>query len=641
MQTNTQSLSFETRGVGQSFEPQEIGRSPVERLDADSTDTADRVEPERIGSQVCAANSTDMQSRVRLCLRIAGGALVLALAVLFAMAPAIPNGFLIWDDASYVYRNPVVMNPSWSHFRDIFTHTYVSNYHPITWLSHQLDWVVWGDWPTGHHLTSVLLHGCNSALVFFLCVSLGATPRVALLGAAVFGVHPMQVQSVAWIAERKNVLCTLFCLLALTAQVRGGGRRLLWCHAAVQFLSLLALGSKPMAVALPVVAILLDVSVLHVTVVRAVRNQTLALCGAAVLSLVTWQAQSEYAISNSSHFSANVATALRANAFYIEKLLVPVELSAHYPRDPSWEVPGSATIAAMCTIGGLAALACWVRRRVAIWGLSFFFVMLAPVSGIVPIGYAAVADRYIYLPMVGLIAAATVCGRSCFGQRDRALGPFARRVKQLLYLSSWCLVGWTAVAARGECRVWRDDESLWRAVLARAPESGLARLNLGYYYWRNLRDSQRALEEFDCVEPQHPDGQYKLARLNRTVIQAELHGIGPETASAMEALLRTEPLAENRFVLPNLTAVYGELTRRFLAGNEFGAAMRYCEAALRIDENDRVALKRLAISLYYLGEYDRAVSAARRAAQLDPSDAAAQANLTRITDAARQSSRLQ
>jgi hypothetical protein len=576
------------------------------------------------------------------------------------LIPTLVNGFLFWDDGTYVYQNPLIREFSWPHLRQMFAASYASNYHPLTLLSHLADWQLWGEWAPGHHASNLAIHLMNTWLVWLLCreasparVPWGAplpcgpaaSPRLrdescaarsesgqvvaVALAALVFGIHPLHVQSVAWIAERKDVLCTCFFLLAILAQVRwrsmGTRYGLVW----VALAGLAALASKPMAVSLAAVLVAYDRLVAGVAWRRAVAAQAPLILASVAFGAATWSAQSAHAIGDVSRLAANGLSAFHALAFYVEKLVCPTGLLAHYPRDPAWQTVGLATISAVVIWAGLAYVAARIHDPACRWGIAFFVLSLAPVSGLVPIGLAPVADRYAYLPSIGLVVClGRLLGRGIdWVQGQRRPGKLAPSIGVMLGVAA---LGALGVLAWQRCTVWRNDRTLWTDVLQARPDSGLARVNFGYALWRTERALEAAIEQFEQVRRADVDGQYKLARMNRAVVQAELLGVRDATATELEMLLTTEPLDDNRFVTPTLVRVYDELARGALARHEHDAAVSYCEAALRLAPSHTAIQKRLTLTLLRMGDVRRALVVARTAVEFAPDDAAARVNLARI-----------
>jgi tetratricopeptide (TPR) repeat protein len=443
----------------------------------------------------------------------AAAALVLA-AVLVAYRGVGAFGFVDFDDSRYVFQNPVVLagltreGVAWA-----FTALHASNWHPLTWLSHMLDVTLFGPGPAAMHRVSVAWHAANALLLLaVLRAASGALWRSAL-AAAVFAAHPLAVESVAWIAERKNVLSTFFFLLAIGAYLRhvrrpGPGRYLL--VAAAFALGLLA---KPMVVTLPVVLLALDVWPLGrlapgVAPLRAlaplVREKLPLLALSAASSAVTLVAQARGGTISTAEalpIPERLANAAVACAWYLVKAVWPSDLAVFYPHpawSPSgisaWRVAGGAALLAALTLGALGV------RRARPWvpaGWAWFLVTLLPVIGLVQVGLQGTADRYAYLPLVGPFAAAALS----LPARPR---PWARVA---LAAPAAAAVAWLAIAAHAQAATWRDSFTLFSHAAEAVPGNWLAWKNVGMYRFQRgeYREAVRAFEESLRSEPTDPD----------------------------------------------------------------------------------------------------------------------------------------
>jgi len=366
--------------------------------------------------------------------------------------------FVDYDDPDYVTRNPEVLGGlSLASVRWAFSAAHASNWHPLTWLSHMLDVELFGEHAGGHHASSVLLHGCNAVLCFLALRALTGRLGLAAAVALLFAVHPLRVESVAWISERKDVLSALFFFLLLLVharRVRTGGAGLYALELLCLTLGLLA---KPMLVSVPLVLLALDVWVLDRARLGARRLvlETLPFALLALASaLLTVYAQRAGGALNTLEFlplEARLANAPLALWSYLAHLAWPAELAYFYPHralvvsEP--EAWNAAALAALCGVLALIAAGVGLRRRapLATAGLAWFLVMLLPVIGIVQVGEQALADRYTYLPTVGLTLALlalvapalTTAARARAGTLVLALAASALAARTLRQVQSW------------------------------------------------------------------------------------------------------------------------------------------------------------------------------------------------------------
>jgi tetratricopeptide (TPR) repeat protein len=396
-----------------------------------------------------------------------------AAVLLFALgallyAPTLGHGFLDLDDRRYVLDNPVVRQGidargvAWS-----FTTFTAGNWHPLTWLSHMLDVELFGTAPAGHHATNALLHGLNAALLFAVLAAMTGRAGESALVAALFAAHPLRVESVAWIAERKDLLCGLFWIATLGAWTRwtraGGAARYLAVVAAFAA----ALLAKPMAVTLPFVLLLVDRWPLARSepLGRRVVEKLPLFALAAAASAVTWLAQAESEFVAGLEVvspGARAANALVAWLAYLAKTVWPVGLAIHYPRPD--EAPwAKAALAALLLAAASAAAWRWRARRPALLtGWLWYVGTLVPVIGLVQVGSQAFADRYTYLPQIGIFLALAFEGwpplvRSAGARAARALAAG--------------VVAALSLATLLQLRHWSDGVTLFRHSLAVAGPS--------------------------------------------------------------------------------------------------------------------------------------------------------------------------
>jgi tetratricopeptide (TPR) repeat protein len=411
-------------------------------------------------------------------------ALAVALAALTVLvyAPVLGHRFVGYDDNLYVTDNQVIKRGlTWGGFLWAWGAAVAGNWHPLTMLSHMLDCTLWGLDPGGHHLTNLLLHAVNVLLLFALLRRMtGATGRSAAV-AALFAVHPLHVESVAWIAERKDVLSGLFFLLTLGAWLRyihrpAAGRYL------VALLAFAAgLLSKPMVVTLPFVLLLLDLWPLgrlppdfwaarpareHWRAVRPLLLEkvpflVLALAAGAV---TVYTQRVAMASLDAVPFARRVANALVSYVVYLGKTFWPRDLAVLYPLPaavPLWKAALAAVFLAAVTAFALA------RLRRAPWlavGWLWFLGMLVPVIGLVQVGRQAMADRYTYLPSVGLFAALVWGFAEWLPARPAGERP-ARAWRAVSAAAATLIIAALALTARAQVGHWQDTLALFHHAM--------------------------------------------------------------------------------------------------------------------------------------------------------------------------------
>lgn len=403
--------------------------------------------------------------------------LFLFLAAVLPFLPALQHDFLpTWDDGIYVLQNYRIHQFDGDSVADLFRlHPRLgrmpnAQYTPLVELSFMLEKRLFGLAPGLFHLTNVLLHGLNALLVFRFLRRLTGNAGGAWLAAAFFAVHPLHVESVAWVAERKDVLSGFFYLLALVAHLRGRDGWRFGAGAALAA-GIAAFLSKPLAVTLPAACLLCDYCrqgrVARKDVVRLWPMWTLSAVGIWITfytHVATNVAKSPEVLA----LGTNLPVAARGIALYLEKFVWPFGLSAFYPLPEPGQPLGFAYYAALAALTGILGAVAWLamrgKGRLVVFGVLFFLAVLSPSSRIVPVGMRFLAaDRFFYLPGIGLflLLAVGVQGLVRRGRLARGVG---------MGLAVVLVLGWSA-ATWQRTRVWSDDETLWRDALAKYPDS--------------------------------------------------------------------------------------------------------------------------------------------------------------------------
>jgi tetratricopeptide (TPR) repeat protein len=542
---------------------------------------------------------------------------------LFVYAPVRQYGFINFDDAQYVSRNgPVAAGLTWEGVRWAFTTGHAGNWHPLTWISHMLDvrWFGLDAW--AHHVTNVALHLANSLLLLWLLYRMTAAVWKSAVVAALFAVHPLHVESVAWIAERKDVLCGFWWMLTLLAYVWYVRTPRWWRYALVLLAFALALMSKPMAVTLPFVLILLDVWPLR----RASLQACLSLSGrpeglpyiveklplfalALASSIVTFVVQRQAGAVKA--FDAlpllnRIENAVVAYGKYVMATVWPAGLAPLYPYRPFLPVFEIAASLVVLTVITFVAVRQYRARPYLLAGWLIFLGVLVPVIGLVQVGGQPFADRYTYLPSIGLFVMAV------WGLSD-AFSRMPQRTAVLIGLASVSVLSY-ALLARVQVGQWRDSITLWQHTLAVTSDNYRAHSNLGQALF-TARRSDEAIAEFRSALAIKPNFAEAANYLGLALAERGQIAAAIEQYRAALAALPAFPEAHNNLGLA-LAA-----QRRF---DE--AAAEFTEAA-RLDPQLAAARSNLGIALAALGRYDDAVHAFTEALALQPGAPQARLNL--------------
>jgi tetratricopeptide (TPR) repeat protein len=437
--------------------------------------------------------------------------ILLAVITWLVFGQTLRHDFVNYDDPGYVYENPQISEGfTFAGVIWAFTHIHARNWHPLTTLSHMLDCQLFGLHAGGHHFNNVLLHSVTVVLLFVVLWQMtGALWRSAFV-AAIFAIHPLRVESVAWVAERKDVLSGLFFVLTLGAYARYVRKRTIARYCIVMLCFALGLMSKPMLVTLPLVLLLLDywplgrfAQAASGGTRRRSRNKPPGFLSlliekipllvlAATSSLVTFLVQkSGGAQADPLPFTWRLGNALTAYVTYIWQMIWPVKLAPIYPHPesalPAWQVA--------CALAFLLALTVIVllRRRgnpYLLTGWLWYLGMLVPVIGIVQVGSQGWADRYTYLPQIGLYLLVTW-----------ALADFAtdwRYRQELLGAGSAMIMAALGWEAWVQTSLWRDSETLWTHTLAVTANNEVAHNNLGEVLYKR-DDIDEALSHYETA----------------------------------------------------------------------------------------------------------------------------------------------
>jgi protein O-mannosyl-transferase len=452
---------------------------------------------------------------------------------------ALGNGFTSWDDPGYVVENSD-LGPFDAHFLAwAFTTLRQENWHPLTWLSLGIDHAIFGVAPLGYHLSNVLLHGLTTLVVVLLSSSLfarglGARDDRSLLASGliglIFAVHPLHVESVAWVSERKDVLCGVFYALAVLFYLRFAEQRRRAQYLASLGAFVLALLAKPMAVSLPFVLLILDAYPLARlsrsrwvrVAVEKVPFVALAVASSVVTLVAQWRGGAVITLQHKG-LAARLWGAERALGFYLSKVVLPFDLAPLYPigSQSPWRWDVLVSLALVVAVSSAAVLG---RRRLPLIGALWaaYLVMLSPVLGIVQVGEQAAADRYMYLPLLApAIAIAAIFVQ--FWQRGR-------RTRYVLgSLAIFLLVGLSTLTVR-QIGVWKDTPTLWTWAIDKQPGAAMAHYNLGEYL-RESGDLDGAAKCWRRAVELEPSFSWPL---NQLANQAALRGARDEARSYYE-----------------------------------------------------------------------------------------------------------
>jgi len=591
-----------------------------------------------------------------------GGKGILCLIALVALVGALylplPNHSFheLWDDGTYITKNPHVAKgltakgAGWA-----FSDLSVGFYYPLTWISHMFDVSLFGMKPHGHYLTSILLHGLITVLLFLL---LGrATGRIAgsFFFSALFAVHPMNVETVAWLSERKNLLSAMFLLLAVWAYCKGamGSRPFAWM---AHLFFIMGLMSKSNIVMFPFLLVFVDIWPLgrisfsegpfsKEFLSRAMNGKWLFLIPSAVFGMLTVIGQKWInAIEPLSAIPAGqrIGEALIGYGFYLLRFFLPFDLCALYPHHRG-NYPAILPLSAALLLAVITAIAIRFRKQApalaAGWG--FFLVSLLPVIGFMQVGLQGYADRYVYFPYWGLSTMAV------FGLPWQAIKDKGHVFKMALPAAAGAVIVLFFGLSRVQLSTWKDDETLFKRVIAVSPRSDLARYRLGNYYELVMHDPAKAVSQYEKALELKP-GDHEIlnnmagcslalgvpekaldyagraiasdpsrfpARYNRACALVALHREDEAMREALEAsALSREGSGEKE----KMSLLFAAIGNGFGSGAQFEKAEEAFRLSVKEDPKNGKAWCSLGYSLDTLGKDKEARSAFAKSVEIDP-----------------------
>jgi len=500
---------------------------------------------------------------------------------------ALANGFLTnWDDTRYILNNEAVQGFSFEHIKSAFSTFYVGNYAPLQIISYMFDYSFWNLNASGFIATNISIHALNGALIYILLSRMGGSPFSALAGSLIFTLHPVQVESVAWISQRKNLLAMLFFLLSFLLYRRYTERKnssQLYFYAASLVAFVLSLLSKSVAVILPLILIVYDstysLGLSMSTKLKRAAPYFLAALLVAAVALVS-QSQESGGGRAPYHGGSMLATGLTmlpVLGSYIRMVLWPSGLSAIYDPPVKTHIDSDVLAAFLLLLLLITAGIYLFRRcrREFVWYFTFFAGLL-PVSQIIPI-VTLMNDRYLYFPMIG-VAGLYSCLLDRFSHKS---GQF--RVGSAVFTGA--LIICLAVATSLRIPVWRSSLALWNDAVVKSPTSYTAWYGLGEaeHEVGHLEEARAAYARSLAIKPDNPE-----AVNNLSVVFTDMG----ETKMARQLLL---PLLKSR---PDDVGVLLNVGESFMAENEPLEAQRYFAAAAQLvpaDPKPLVALGGVAL----------------------------------------------
>ena len=554
--------------------------------------------------------------------RVPGICAILAVITLAVFSRTFHFGFVNYDDGTYVYENTAIQKGlTWSGIGWAFTHTVAANWHPLTTISLMLDYQLYGLNAGPYHVTNVLLHATAAILLFLVLNTLtGALWRSAFV-AAVFAIHPLRVESVAWIAERKDSLGGVFFMLALGAYVRYARRPFsLGNYLMVALLLALGLMCKPMLVTLPFVLLLLDYWPLkrfdksanepsRLFIVRKLLLEKIPLLMISALGCIAALMAQKNAVAPVTEVGLplRISNALASYAIHIEQMFYPAGLVVYYPLGdhmPMQEAVISLALLLVISAGVLVS-----KRRYLLVGWLWYLGMMVPVIGLVQVGSAAHADRYTYLPQIGLSLALTwgiaeLCSRW-------------RHYQPIFGSLAAATIGVLGFVCYNQTSYWRDSELLWNHTLACTRNNAVAHNNLGMAFMSEGKVTDAIGEYLKAlaIEP-----AYTLVHFNLGVA----YGQNGDWDKAIEQYQKAVELQ------PDYLPARNNLGDALLRTGQTGKAIEQLQEAFKQSPKSALVCNNLGFIFLRIGQPGKAVEQFQKTLVIDPNDLDACHYLARI-----------
>jgi hypothetical protein len=568
-----------------------------------------------------------------------------ALITFLVYFKALQNNFVDWDDDVYVFENPYILSFGLPFFRWAFLKFYSANWHPLTWVSHAVDHAIWGLNPLGHHLTSIILHAINTFVVVLLAVRIAEVARArtgqatlspflhertVLIAAGTiglfFGLHPIHVESVAWIAERKDLLCALFFLLSIITyakyaqgaddertQTRPFSRFFDKQYLSAVGLFGLALLSKPMAVTLPLVLFLLDwhpFNRIHsrktfwAACVEKLPFMLLSLFSS-IVTILAQHAGGALQSLEAMSLSARMLVAAESLVAYLGKMIVPFNLVPYYPYPKNISLLSPECLLSIALIAGITAACLVMAKKQKLWmtAWGYYVVTLIPVLGIVQVGGQSMADRYTYLPSLGPFFIIGLTAAWVWGTVTTSKRP-GLHIKVACSAAAIFLFVSLSHLTMKQIGIWKNSFTLWNYVIEKEPN----RVPSAYAYrgaaFEKAGQFDKALEDYERAIDLNPS-DYKVYSNMGT-----LYGKLSLFARSIELFNKAIVLA------PDYADAYFNRGITYALLDQVGRALEDFNTAIAINPSDATAYLERGNLLLRMGNRDLAIADFQRACDL-------------------------
>jgi tetratricopeptide (TPR) repeat protein len=585
-------------------------------------------------------------------------AVLVAIVTFSVFLPALQNEFVDWDDNLYVYDNSFIHSIDAKLFKSAFFSFTASNWHPLTWISHAVDYAIWGLNPMGHHLTNIILHALNTFVVVLLVMRLieafkktGANnnlsrsllnDRAILIAGAstglLFGLHPLHVESVAWVSERKDLLCALFFLLSIimyTKYISFPDNEIAQQDSVSRFFNkqyLLAIGffflallSKPMAVTLPLVLLILDwypferiqsPKTFWAVLVEKLPFIVLSLISS-ILTILAQKAGGSLGAMKITSLSTRMLVAAKSLVVYLWHMIFPLNLVPFYPypNPKNWSLLSLESLFSIIFVVGITIISVAIAKKHKLWltAWGYYVVTLLPVLGIVQVGGQSMADRYTYLPSLGPFLVMGLIAATIY-EKVINLKQWRLTLKMASFVVAIAVLTSISYATIQQIGVWKNSVVLWNYVIKKEPGVNFAHLNLGLAYKsKGLIDM--AIEQYQTVlrlRPDYAEAYYDLGSLYKS------KGLIDMAIEQYQTVLRLRP---------DYAEAHNNLGILYKSKGLIDMAIEQYQTALRLRPDYAEAHNNLGIAYQSKGLIDMAIEQYQTALRLRPDDAEPHNNL--------------
>jgi protein O-mannosyl-transferase len=582
--------------------------------------------------------------------------LCLVLTVTFiAFYPSLQNDFTNWDDNGHIIDNPAIKTLSWDSVNKMMGSLLLDNYIPLTGISYMIEYRFFKLNPFIYHATNLFLHLMNCILVFWLIYLISDNILIAFLASLLFGIHPLHVESVAWISERKDVLYSFFCLSAVISYIyyikKEQTQRYYYFAILLFVLSLL---SKPMAISLPLLLFLIDYTLFRKFKKRIITEKIPFIILGVIFGLAVYYSQ-QTAITHRLilMFPDNILYLSYRMVFYMVKLVMPFNLSCFYPYPVKLNgtLPFIYWIYPVILCGFIYLTFIVLKKvnfdRLIIFGILFFLINILPVLQIVPVGRTIVADRYTYLSYIGFFFLA---GKGSFYILKEELH-HSILIKRFFIILLVCIVGMLSFLTWQRCLIWKNSIVLWTDVIKKYPSVAIAYNNRGYAYFAE-NEYEKAIVDFNSatkLDPYDPGSStnlclvyWKIGKLelavkecNKAVALKEdcfeaYNNLGSVYSSMGEQGTAIYFYTKAVSINPNYAPAYNNMSKVYLKSKRYGEAIEAGFKAVFLKPDFVEAYDNLGSIYLFLGKHEKSLYYYKKALEFNPNYGSAHNNLAVI-----------